>query len=186
MPIRSRFTVLQISLGKDSTCSKINKMKIHRSQNLYTSRLDVEMVLNLNLTTLDEEVGVSGGIKGDFPPPRWRLCPHFPPPVRRKKNSQNQKIKNQPFWYFFYFCISEMHFPPRCLPPKILLVPPLVGIHWWLHKIILNSHITYILQSDSSLDHIKSYWGNNVYEMCNCFIGVIPHVVSVQRLPLQC
>ena len=162
MPIRSRFTVLQISLGKDSTSSKINKMKIHRSQNLYTSRLDVEMVLNLNLTTIDEEVGVSGAIKGDFPPSRWRFCPHFPPPVRRKKIA---KIKNQEsaiFGIFFNFCLSEMHLPPRC-PPQILLVPPLVGIHWWLHKIILNSHITYILQSDTSLDHIKSYWGNNVY-----------------------
>ena len=94
MPIRSRFTVLQISLGKDSTCSKINKMKIHRSQNLYTSRFDVEMVLNLNLTTLDEEVGVSGGIKGDFSPPPLKALPPLPPSRQKKKIPKIKKSKN--------------------------------------------------------------------------------------------
>ena len=46
-PVRPRFIVLHILLYKDSLCSKINYVKIYQSQNLYTSRFDVEMASNL-------------------------------------------------------------------------------------------------------------------------------------------
>ena len=39
--------MLQILLGKDSPCSKINKVNIHLSQSLHYSRFDVKMASNL-------------------------------------------------------------------------------------------------------------------------------------------
>ena len=43
MHVRSGFSVLTILLGKDSPRPKKDLVKIHHSQNLYTSRFDIEI-----------------------------------------------------------------------------------------------------------------------------------------------